>query len=68
MNGGGGASNFGGGGSTISGGGGGGFLTSSITLVSIGARTTSTTFLARPVSNAYTITTCIKMTTVMPTR
>ena len=51
MNGGGGASSLGGGGSTISGGGG-GFLISSMTLVSIGARTTSTTFVASPVTSA----------------
>ena len=51
MNGGGGASSLGGGGTTISGGGG-GFLISSMTLVSIGARTTSTTFLASPVTKA----------------
>ena len=44
MKGGGGASSLGGGGSTTSGGGG-GFLISSITLVSIGARMTSTTSL-----------------------
>ena len=36
----------------IASGGGGGFLISSITLVSMGARTTSTTFFARPVTNA----------------
>src|SRR6185369_7417419 len=51
MNGGGGAANEGGGGTTRSGGGG-GFLISSITLVSIGARTTSTTFFARPLTSA----------------
>src|SRR5258706_5861277 len=51
MNGGGGAASTGGGGTTISGGGG-GFLISSMTLVSIGARTTSTTFFARPVTSA----------------
>src|ERR1035438_10423032 len=51
MKGGGGASSLGGGGSTTSGGGG-GFLISSITLVSIGARTTSMTFFARPVTRA----------------
>src|SRR5487761_2357990 len=57
----------GGGGASISGGGG-GFLISSITLVSIGARTTSTTFLASPVTRAYTINTCNRMTNVNPTR
>jgi hypothetical protein len=66
MKGGGGASSLGGGGSTTSGGGG-GFLISSITLVSIGARMTSTTRLARPVTSAYTTRAWNSTTTVMPT-
>src|SRR5688572_8323578 len=66
MNGGGGASILGGGGTTTSGGGG-GFLISSITLVSMGAFTTSTTFCARPVTSAYTTATCSTTTNDRPT-
>ena len=51
MKGGGGASSLGGGGKGISGGGG-GLTVSSMTLVSIGARTTSTTLRARPLTSA----------------
>src|SRR5437868_3773970 len=67
MNGGGGASILGGGGTTISGGGG-GFLISSITFVSIGARTTSTTFLASPDTSAYTMNTWNKIAADIPTK
>ncbi len=63
---GGGGANFGGGG-RFSGGGGGGGLTSSMILVSIGARITSTMRWARPVTRAQPSSTCIAITMPMPT-
>src|SRR5258705_239771 len=58
---------FGGRGTTTSRGGG-GFLSSSIALVSMGARTASTTFFARPLTSAQTMKAWNRITNAMPTR
>ena len=57
--------NFGGGG-RFSGGGGGGGLVSSMILVSMGARITSTMRCASPVTSAHPSARCIATTTPMP--